>query len=71
MIEVRERHGTTLPSRPERPAGARLVGRYGSGVDGYDDTTLGDESRLMAFDEFNDLIGVEAKYKLAERYGVK
>jgi hypothetical protein len=25
----------------------------------------------MAFDEFNDLIGVEAKYKLAERYGVK
>ena len=26
---------------------------------------------LMAFDEFNDLIGVEAKYKLAERYGVK
>jgi methylisocitrate lyase len=36
-----------------------------------DHTTLGDESRLMAFDEFNDLIGVEAKYKLAERFGVK
>jgi 2-methylisocitrate lyase-like PEP mutase family enzyme len=36
-----------------------------------DDTTLGDESQLMAFDEFNELIGVEAKYKLAERYGVK
>jgi 2-methylisocitrate lyase-like PEP mutase family enzyme len=36
-----------------------------------DDTTLGAESELMAFDEFNDLIGVEAKYKLAERYGVK
>lgn len=36
-----------------------------------DGTTLGEESRLMAFDEFNDLIGVEAKYKLAERYGVK
>src|SRR5262245_52596008 len=35
-----------------------------------DDTTLGAESQLMAFDEFNDLIGVEAKYKLAERYGV-
>ena len=35
------------------------------------DTTLGAESRLMAFDEFNELIGVEAKYKLAERYGVK
>jgi len=25
----------------------------------------------MAFDEFNDLIGVEEKYKLAEHYGVK
>lgn len=36
-----------------------------------DDTTLGEENRLMAFDEFNELIGVEAKYKLAERYGVK
>jgi methylisocitrate lyase len=35
------------------------------------DTTLGAESRLMAFDEFNDLVGVESKYKLAERYGVK
>jgi methylisocitrate lyase len=36
-----------------------------------DDTTLGAEGQLMAFDEFNDLIGVEAKYALAERYGVK
>jgi 2-methylisocitrate lyase-like PEP mutase family enzyme len=36
-----------------------------------DNTTLGAESQLMAFDEFNDLIAVEAKYKLAERYGVK
>jgi 2-methylisocitrate lyase-like PEP mutase family enzyme len=35
------------------------------------DTTLGAESSLMAFDEFNELIGVEANYKLAERYGVK
>jgi 2,3-dimethylmalate lyase len=35
-----------------------------------DDTTLGAEQQLMAFDEFNDLIGVEAKYALAERYGV-
>jgi 2-methylisocitrate lyase-like PEP mutase family enzyme len=34
-------------------------------------TTLGSESQLMAFDEFNDLIGVEAKYALAEHYGVK
>jgi methylisocitrate lyase len=36
-----------------------------------DNTTLGAESELMAFDEFNDLIGVEEKYALAERYGVK
>ena len=36
-----------------------------------DETTLGAESQLMAFDEFNDLIGVEEKYALAERYGVK
>jgi len=38
----------------------------------YDDqTTLGAENRLMAFEEFNELIGVEAKYALAERYGVR
>jgi methylisocitrate lyase len=36
-----------------------------------EDTTLGAESQLMAFDDFNQLIGVEAKYKTAERYGVK
>jgi methylisocitrate lyase len=36
-----------------------------------ENTTLGAESQLMAFDEFNSLIGVEAKYKLAEQYGVK
>jgi methylisocitrate lyase len=36
-----------------------------------DETTLGAESRLMAFDEFNDLIGVDEKYAIAERYGVK
>jgi 2-methylisocitrate lyase-like PEP mutase family enzyme len=36
-----------------------------------DETTLGAEQQLMAFDEFNDLIGVEAKYALAEKYGVK
>ena len=33
-----------------------------------DGTTLGDEQRLIAFEEFNDLIDVEAKYTLAERY---
>jgi len=37
----------------------------------HDGTTLGAEEQLMAFDEFNQLIGVEAKYQLAERYGVK
>jgi 2-methylisocitrate lyase-like PEP mutase family enzyme len=36
-----------------------------------DDTTLGAEAQLMAFDEFNTLIGVEKKYALAELYGVK
>jgi methylisocitrate lyase len=35
-----------------------------------DDTTLGAEDRLMAFDEFNALIGVETKYAIAEKYGV-
>src|SRR5688572_16974531 len=35
-----------------------------------DQTTSGLESRLMAFKEFNDLIGVEEKYRVAERFGV-
>lgn len=36
-----------------------------------DGTTLGEEHRLMTFAEFNALIGVEEKYALAERFGVK
>jgi methylisocitrate lyase len=36
-----------------------------------EDTTLGAEKSLMAFDEFNDLIGVEAKYEVAQKYGVR
>lgn len=36
-----------------------------------DGTTLGDETALMSFTEFNELIGVETKYALAERYGVE
>ena len=36
-----------------------------------DGTTLGDEQRLMTFSEFNQLIGVEERYALAERFGVK
>jgi methylisocitrate lyase len=36
-----------------------------------DQTTLGAESQLMAFDEFNTLVGVEEKYALASRYGVR
>ena len=35
-----------------------------------DATTAGEEGRLMTFGEFNDLIGVEAKYAMAERFGV-
>lgn len=34
-------------------------------------TTLGEEQRLMTFSEFNQLIGVEERYALAERFGVK
>src|SRR5436190_21914178 len=36
-----------------------------------DQTTAGMENRLMAFKEFNDLIGVEEKCRTAERFGVK
>lgn len=35
-----------------------------------DGTTTGEEHRLMTFPEFNDLIGVEEKYVLAQRFGV-
>ena len=35
-----------------------------------DSTTAGEEHRLMTFPEFNDLIGVEEKYALAQRFGV-
>jgi 2-methylisocitrate lyase-like PEP mutase family enzyme len=35
-----------------------------------DGTTAGEEHRLMAFPEFNDLIGVEEKYAQAQRFGV-
>lgn len=34
-----------------------------------DGTTLGEESNMMSFPEFNQLIGVEAKYAVAERFG--
>jgi 2-methylisocitrate lyase-like PEP mutase family enzyme len=34
-------------------------------------TTLASQDRLMQFNDFNDLIGVEEKYALAERYGEK
>lgn len=34
-------------------------------------TTLGREGTMMSFEEFNQLIGVERKYALAERFGVK
>jgi methylisocitrate lyase len=36
-----------------------------------DETTLGAADQLMAFDEFNELIGVDEKYAIAERYGVR
>ena len=34
-----------------------------------DGTTIGKEAELMQFDEFNDLIGVEEKYQLSEKFG--
>ena len=36
-----------------------------------DGTTLGMEDSLLNFEEFNELIGVEEKYKQSEKYGVK
>ena len=36
-----------------------------------DETTLGAEDHLMAFGDFNRLIGVEDKYSMAERFGVR
>ncbi len=36
-----------------------------------DQTTLGEHDQLMPFDQFNDLIGVEAKYAVAAKYGVE
>jgi 2-methylisocitrate lyase-like PEP mutase family enzyme len=36
-----------------------------------DGTTLGEDDALMTFDEFNDLIGVQAKYEMAERFGIE
>jgi methylisocitrate lyase len=37
----------------------------------HDQNTAGMESRMMSFESFNDLIGVEQRYKIAERFGVK
>ncbi len=56
-----------------------LTGLYGAGKimrDLYsklhtDGTTLGMEESLLNFEEFNELIGVEEKYKQSEKYGVK
>ncbi len=36
-----------------------------------DETTQGIYDRLMTFEAFNELIGVDEKYKVAERFGVK
>ncbi len=36
-----------------------------------DGTTLGAKQELMNFSRFNELIGVEEKYAIAEKYGVK
>lgn len=36
-----------------------------------DATTLGQEQHLMTFGEFNELIGVEERYQLAQRFGAE
>jgi methylisocitrate lyase len=36
-----------------------------------DQTTAGTTQRLMSFDVFNEMIGVEEKYRVAEKFGVK
>ena len=36
-----------------------------------DETTQGIYDRLMTFEAFNELIGVDEKYRVAERFGVK
>ena len=49
-------------------AAARAMERVYAKVQA-DATTLGEEQQLMTFAEFNTLIGVEEKYRLAERFG--
>lgn len=51
-------------------AAARAIGDFYRKLRA-DGTTLGEENRLMSFAEFNALIGVEEKYALAERFGVR
>ena len=51
-------------------AAARAIGSFYEKLRA-EGTTLGDEHRLMSFDEFNALIGVDEKYALAERFGVQ
>ena len=51
-------------------AAARAIGSFYQKLRA-DGTTLGEEHRLMTFAEFNALIGVDEKYALAERFGVK
>ena len=36
-----------------------------------DQTTQGSHDQLMTFKKFNDLIGVDEKYALAEKFGVR
>jgi 2-methylisocitrate lyase-like PEP mutase family enzyme len=51
-------------------AAARAIGSFYQKLRA-DGTTLGEQDRLMSFDEFNALIGVDEKYALAERFGVR
>ena len=51
-------------------AAARAIGNVYQMLH-QDETTIGHEGQLMSFAEFNDLIGVDRKYSLAEKYGAQ
>jgi len=50
-------------------AAARAIERTYKALN-ENETTLGIDDQLMTFGEFNSLIGVDEKYKMAERFGV-
>ena len=63
-----------LPRLPVDPLPAHRPARAIESLDRTlkaDGTTLGDVEQLMTFTEFTELIGADAKYALAERFGAE